>query len=70
MVEAKTESPVAALEKKLADLEGKLRAHIRTLADRLEGVLDHVYGVNVRPPARQRSDEDYPAEVKPSNEDD
>jgi hypothetical protein len=46
-----------------------LRSEVRRLSDRLEDVLDHVYGANVRPPVRERTDGDYPADVVPTSAD-
>lgn len=68
---AELESVVASLVERVDTLEKRKPVDNRTLKtvrDRLEDVLDHVYGVNVRPPLVDRVD--YPAEVKPSNEDD
>ena len=65
------EKRVEALEKRLSntDTRGPV-AEVRKMRDRVEDLCDHVYGVNVRPPLRERSDDEYAAEVKPSNEDD
>lgn len=47
-----------------------LRSEVRRLSNTLEDVLDHVFGVNVRPPTRERTSDEYPAQVKLSNDDD
>lgn len=69
---------LADLEKRVKDLEDKVAAlstqsnsksAVRDLRDALEGVLDHVYGVNVRPPVRERTADEYPARVVPTNAD-
>lgn len=64
------ESRVEALERKhKSDQSRRTREH-KQLADRVEDVLDYLYGTNVRPPLTERDADAYPAEVKPSNEDD
>lgn len=65
MVEPKATATVAELEKRVVALEEKVgtlgslrtvvdtvRKESRRLFNALEDVLDHVYGVNVRPPAQ------------------
>lgn len=50
---------VTALEKKVAEPDPEF-AYVR---DRLEDVLDHIFGTNVRPPLKSRTEDEYAAEV-------
>lgn len=71
--------PKATLDSRVTSLEDKVEAlskqrtggatknDVRKVQDKLENVLDHVYGVNVRPVARERADDEYPAEVESVN---
>jgi len=43
---------------------------ITVLENLVQDLCDYVFGKNVRPPAKVRTPDEYPAEVKPSNEDD
>jgi hypothetical protein len=63
---AKLEADVKRLSKKGRN-QGKQDEELR---NRVEDILDYLYGTNVRPPLTVREAGDYPAEVRPSNEDD
>lgn len=82
MAEPKAATTVAELEKRVVALEEKVgtlgslrtvvdtvRKESRRLFSALEDVLDHVYGVNVRPLARERSDDEFAAAVVPTSAD-
>lgn len=64
---ADLEKRVDALEKKAAQ-DGRSRSD-KVLRDRVEGIADHIYGTNVRPPLRERGDDEYPADVVPTSAD-
>lgn len=65
------ESTVAELVERVSALEKKQsNKGLANVRDRVEDVCDFLYGNNVRPPLKDRSDGEYAAEVKPSNEDD
>lgn len=49
--------------------DSALRNEVRKLRDVVEDLCDHVYGVNVRPLARERSDDEYAAVVVPTSAD-
>jgi len=63
---------VDALEQRVSKLEKAPRGGTvdKALRDRVEDLCDFAYGRNVRPQPTERGEDDYPALVKPSNEDD
>lgn len=65
------EETVAALVERVDTLEKKRdNKGLKDVRDRVEDVCDYLYGTNVRPPLTDRSDGEYAADVKPSNQDD
>lgn len=67
------EDRVAQLEKEVKRLNRKAKANVSQddeLRNRVEDILDYLYGTNVRPSLTKRSADEMPARVKPSNVDD